>query len=190
VGTGPSSACPINKFLKETTMAVIRWEPTRELHSLQHEMNRLFGTFLETPGGSGSGSSVGRQWVPAMDLVEREEQFVLRADLPGVREQDVTIEVEDAVLTVAGERHGEHEERREGYHRIERATGSFRRSVTLPEGIDAGSIGARFDAGVLEVTIPKPTHRKPQRVRISLGGEPAPSTGDGAVDAEPAAATA
>ena len=118
-------------------MAVIRWEPVRELHSLQQEMNRLFGSFLETPGSGAS--TAGRQWIPAMDLVEREDHFVLRADLPGVREEDVKIELEDTVLTVSGERRAEREEHREGYHRIERATGAFRRSLTLPEGVDAES---------------------------------------------------
>jgi HSP20 family protein len=150
-------------------MAVIRWEPVRELHSLQQEMNRLFGSFLETPDvGS---SAAGRQWIPAMDLVERREHFVLRADLPGVREEDVKIELEDSVLTVSGERHSETEENREGYHRIERSTGAFRRSLTVPDGVDAGGIMARFEGGVLEVTIPKPKQRQPERVQISLAGK-------------------
>ncbi len=148
-------------------MAVIRWEPVRELHSLQQEMNRLFGSFLEPP--TTGAATAGRQWIPAMDLVEREDHFVLRADLPGVREEDVKIELEDTVLTVSGERLTEREERREGYHRIERATGAFRRSLTLPEGVDAESIKASFETGVLEITIPKPQQRQPQRVQINLG---------------------
>jgi len=156
-------------------MALIRWEPARELQSIQQEMNRLFGSFLETPNAGSSAAS--RQWIPAMDLVERREHFVLRADLPGVREEDVKIELEDSVLTVSGERHGETEENREGYHRIERSTGAFRRSVSVPDGVDASSITARFDGGVLEVTIPKPKQRQPQRVQISLAGD-APGSGD------------
>jgi HSP20 family protein len=156
-------------------MAVIRWEPVRELHSLQQEMNRLFGSFLETPGTPAA--PAGRQWVPAMDLVERDDRFVLRADLPGVREQDVAIEVEDTLLTISGERHSDRHETREGYHRIERATGTFRRSLTLPEGIDAKSISAHFEGGVLDVTIPKPAQRAPERVQISLGGD-ASTAGD------------
>lgn len=158
-------------------MAVIRWEPVRELHSLQQEMNRLFGSFLE-PSQAGP-SAGGRQWIPAMDLVERKENFVLRADLPGVREDDVKIELEDSVLTVSGERRGETEENREGYHRIERSTGAFRRSLSVPDGVDASSITASFEGGVLEVTIPKPKQRQPQRVQISLAGDaPAPADGD------------
>ena len=163
-------------------MAVIRWEPVRELHSLQQEMNRLFGSFLETPGSGAS--TAGRQWIPAMDLVERENHFVLRADLPGVREEDVKIELEDAVLTVSGERRAERDEHREGYHRIERATGVFRRSLTLPDGVDPGAIKASFETGVLEITIPKPEQRQPQRVQINLANAGSPeiegqSVGDG-----------
>ena len=108
-------------------MALIRWEPAREVASLQGEVNRLFNTFFDGPAEGG----VLRRWVPAMDLVETDGQFVLKADLPGVAEDDVKIEVEDRVLTVSGERRAEHEDRKEGYVRVERAFGSFRRSVTL-----------------------------------------------------------
>jgi HSP20 family protein len=104
-----------------------------------------------------------------MDLVERDDHLVLRADLPGLSEDDIRIEVQDSVLTVSGDRKTEHEEKREGYYRMERASGSFSRSVTLPEGIDADKIDASFDKGVLEVRIPKPEERKPQRIAIGAG---------------------
>ena len=91
-----------------------------------------------------------------MDLVETGDDFVLRADLPGLTEQDVNIELEDNVLTISGERKAEHEERKEGYYRVERASGSFSRSLTLPEGVDPEAVTATFDHGVLEVRIPKP----------------------------------
>jgi len=107
---------------------------------------------------------------PAMDLVETEGDFVLRADLPGLAEGDVNIELEDNVLTVSGERQAEHEERKEGYYRIERSSGAFRRSLTLPEGVDPEQVKASFDRGVLEVRVPKPEQRKPRKVAISLGG--------------------
>src|SRR5262249_51743474 len=153
-------------------MALIRWEPVRELSTIQSEMNRLFNTFFETPTrGGGNGSPALRRWVPAMDLVETDDEVVLRADLPGLRENDVKIELEDNVLTVSGERKSEHEERKEGYYRVERSSGSFRRSLTLPEGVDADAIRANFDKGVLEVRVPKPEERKPQKVAISVGGE-------------------
>lgn len=150
-------------------MALIRWEPARELQSIQQEMNRLFGTAFDAHAGGNSG--VARRWIPAMDLVEEDERFVLRADLPGVAEDDVNIELEDNALTISGERKSEHEERHDGYYRIERASGSFSRSLTLPEGIDPDSIQARFERGVLEVTIPKPEERKPRKVAINVGGK-------------------
>jgi HSP20 family protein len=148
-------------------MALIRWEPVRELGTIQNEMNRLFNTFFDAPAGTGNGPS-GR-WLPAMDLVETENEFVLKADLPGLSEADVNIEVDDNVLTISGERKADHEERKAGYYRLERSSGSFRRSLTLPEGINPESVRARFDKGVLEVLIPKPEQRTPRKVQISVG---------------------
>src|SRR6266480_4422341 len=130
-------------------MAIVRWDPSRELDSLQSEFNRLFDTFL---GNGGRNELRPRRWVPAMDLVE-----------------DVDIEVKDNVLTVSGERKAEHEDKTDGYYRIERAFGSFSRSLTLPQGIDSGAIDADFTDGVLEVRIPKPEERKPHRVSIGAG---------------------
>jgi HSP20 family protein len=152
-------------------MALVRWEPVRELSSLQSEMNRVFNTFFDTPSGANGGGL--RRWVPSMDLVETDEQFVLRADLPGLSDGDVSIELEDNVLTVAGERKAEHEDKKEGFYRMERSFGQFRRSLTLPDGVDADGIAATFDKGVLEVRIPKPEERKPRRVAIQLGDKAA-----------------
>jgi HSP20 family protein len=150
-------------------MAIVRWEPLRELNSLQSEMNRLFNTVFDSP--SGSSGNVLRRWMPAMDLVESDDHFVLRADLPGMSEDDVSIEFEDGTLTISGERKSEHEEREGGFHRVERAFGAFSRSLTLPQGVDADAVTANFDRGVLEVRIPKPEQRKPRR--ITIGGQEA-----------------
>ena len=149
-------------------MALIRWEPARELNTIQNEMNRLFNTFFDQPLPNG-GNIGQRRWLPAMDLVESDDDFVLRADLPGLSEKDVNIELEDNVLTVSGERRSEHEERKEGFYRVERASGSFSRSLTLPEGVNPEAIKAGFDRGVLEIRIPKPEERKPRKVAISVG---------------------
>jgi HSP20 family protein len=148
-------------------MALVRWEPVRELSSLQSEMNRLFNTFFDAPTTAGNGGA--RRWIPSMDLVETDDHFVLRADLPGLSEDDVAIELEDNVLTVSGERKSEHQDKREGFYRVERSYGEFRRSLTLPEGVEADGIEASFDKGVLEVRIPKPAERKPRRVAIKVG---------------------
>jgi HSP20 family protein len=154
-------------------MALIRWEPAREINSLQQEMNRLFNTFFDAPAAGGGTGGATRRWVPAMDLVETDDHFVLRADLPGLTEADIDLSLEDNVLTLSGERKAEHEERREGYYRVERAAGSFSRSLTLPDGVDGDAIAARFDKGVLEVRIPKPEQRKPRKLQITVGEEPA-----------------
>ena len=151
-------------------MALVRWEPARELHGLQEEMNRLFNTFFD-PSATGSGETAGvtRRWIPAMDLVETDDHFVLRADLPGLDESDVTIEFQENVLTISGERTYEHQGKKDGFYRLERGTGQFSRSLTLPKGIEPDSITASFEKGVLEVRVPKPEERKPRRVEISVG---------------------
>jgi len=161
-------------------MAIVRWEPARELSSLQHEMNRLFGSFFEPA----SGTVAARRFTPAMDLVEADDHYELTTDLPGVAEKDVNVEFEDNVLTVSGERRSESEQRTGGYIRVERASGSFSRSLTLPAGIDASAITAEFSNGVLHVSIPKPAERKAHRVAI---GSPALEGGETAESVEPSA---
>jgi len=151
-------------------MTLVRWEPVRELNSLQHEMNRLFNGFFDNPTRDAGAGSGGR-WLPAMDVVETQEQFLLRADLPGLSEADVQIELEGNLLTISGERQAEHAPGEEGFYRLERASGRFSRSLTMPEGVDGDAITADFDRGVLEVRIPKPEERKPRRVSIGLKSE-------------------
>jgi HSP20 family protein len=148
-------------------MALVRFEPAREVDSLQSEVNRVFDAFF---GGSGRNAGA-RRWIPAMDLVETEDHLILRADLPGLRREDVNLEIKDGVLTVSGERKAESEDRSEGYYRVERAFGTFSRSLSLPDGIDAEAVDADFTDGVLEVRIPKPEERKPHRVQIGGGGD-------------------
>ena len=152
-------------------MTIVRWEPLRELGTLQNEMNRLFNTVFDSPAPGGNGNTL-RRWVPAMDLVEAEEHYVLRADLPGMGEDDIKIEFEDGTLTISGERKSEHESRVEGFYRVERAFGSFARTLTLPKGVDAEAVTASFDRGVLEVRVPKPEQSKPRRIEIAGAGQP------------------
>ena len=135
------------------------------------EIDRVFDAFFGQ-------TDQGRRWVPPIDLVEAEDHFMLKADLPGLTESDVNIEVQDGTLTISGERSAEHEQREKGWYRIERSFGSFNRSLTLPDGVDPDRIEASFNHGVLEVRIPKPEERKPRRISIS-------STGNG--NGEPAA---
>ena len=152
-------------------MALIRWEPVAELGTIQNEMNRLFNTLFDQPNATGRNATGARRWIPAMDLVETADHYVLRADLPGLSDGDVNVQLEDNVLTVSGERKAEHETEQEGYYRLERAFGEFSRSLTLPQGVDPDGVQATFDRGVLEIQIPKPEQKKPRQVQISLGNK-------------------
>jgi HSP20 family protein len=124
------------------------------------EIDRVFDAFFGQ-------TDQGRRWMPPVDLVEAEDHFVLKADLPGLAEGDVNIEVQEGTLTISGERKAEHEQREKGWYRIERSFGRFSRSLTLPDGVDPDRIEASFSHGVLEVRIPKPEERKPRRIEIS-----------------------
>ena len=140
---------------------LIRPEP------FSRDVDRLFDRLFDVQCGA-------QRWAPPMDLTEAEDHYVLKADLPGLSDEDVSIEVENGVLTVAGERKAEHERREKGWHRIERSFGRFQRQLTLPEGVDADAVTAEFDRGVLVVRIPKPEQVKPRRVSIGVGnGQPA-----------------
>ena len=131
------------------------------------EFSRLVNTLFEPTSGGAA-----QRWLPPMDLVERDDHFILKADLPGLTEDDVNIEVQDNVLTVSGERKAEHERKERGFYRLERSFGKFSRTLTLPEGVNAEAIGAKFENGVLEVSIPKPEERKPRRIQVN-GSQPA-----------------
>src|SRR4051794_24909705 len=164
-------------------MALIRWEPLAELNAIQNEMNRLFNTFVDPSAPTGRGNATARRWLPPMDLVETPDHYVLRADLPGLSDGDVNVELEDNVLTISGERTAEHDDRQEGYYRLEPAFGAVSRSLTLPEGVDPDGVQAHFDRGVLDTPIPKPDQKKPKTAQIPVGATPDPATIEGA-DAE------
>jgi HSP20 family protein len=143
-----------------------RWDPFRELSSIQNELNRLFGRTF----GSETEEVRSAAWVPAVDVAETEERFVITAELPGVKPDDVDISVEDSILTVQGERRFYEETKQEDYHRIERRFGSFARSVTLPSTADPEGIQAFFDAGVLRIEVPKKEEAKPRKIQIKATG--------------------
>ena len=157
-------------------MALVRWEPV--------PMHRLFNSLFDTATAP---AATPRRWLPATDLIESETHYVLRADLPGVSEDEINVELENDVLTISGERKTEHQDQKAGYHRLERTSGSFRRSLRLPEGVDAEAITASFDRGVLEVSVPKPEQSKPRKVQISVGKPQAIEGGESPVE-EPQAA--
>jgi HSP20 family protein len=152
-------------------MAVVRWEPFRELAALQNEMGRWMSQFGATPGGNGHSST----WLPPVDVWETEGELVLSFDLPGIDEEKISVELDDNVLTVSGERTKTDEHSSERFYRFERRYGTFQRSVTLPSGIDESKIKAGYESGVLEVRIPKPEEAKPKRIQI---GDRGPIEGD------------
>src|SRR2546423_8107112 len=123
---------------------------------LAADFDRLFNTLFER-------NQVAQRWTPAMDLVEHDDHFLLRADLPGLTESDVNIELNDGSLTISGERKAEHEQKERGFYRLERQFGSFRRTLTLPDGIDRGPNEASFADRVLGGWVPKPGERQPRQ---------------------------
>jgi HSP20 family protein len=128
------------------------------------EFNRLFNSLWEQ-------SAASHRWVPEMDLVETDDHYLLKADLPGMKQDDVALEFNDGTLTISGERKAEYERKEQGFFRLERSFGKFSRSLTLPDGIDPEKIAAEFHDGVLEVTIPKPEERKPRRIEVAWHGD-------------------
>ena len=150
-------------------MPVVHFGSTPEPSTIHGEMNRLFSTFFDTRTARGADNGATRRWIPAMDLVEAGEHYVVKADLPGMTEADVNIEITDDTMTISGERKAELEDKHEGFYHLERTSGSFSRALTLPEGIDPAAVTATFANGVLEVRFPKPAAAEPHRVKIAVG---------------------
>ena len=144
---------------------LVRWEPFRDIAQLQGEMSRLFDGLVD------SGGRTAQSWIPPLDVWETDTEIVYAFDLPGLSENEISIEVHDDTLTVTGERRRETKEQNERFFRFERRYGSFSRAVGLPAGVDESAISASYVSGVLEVRVPKPEEAKPRR--IQLGSAPA-----------------
>lgn len=145
-------------------MAIIRWDPFRDMITLRERMNRLFEDFFASRGEEQD--LLAGSWTPSVDIYETEHEVVLTAELPGMDEKDIEIKVEDNTLTISGERRMEKEIKEENYHRIERAYGSFCRSFTLPNYVDQDKISAEYDNGILKITMPKKPELKPRKVKV------------------------
>jgi HSP20 family protein len=150
-------------------MAIVRWEPFRELTALQNEMGRWMN---QLAGGAGStvGNGQTSTWLPAVDVWETDKELVLSFDLPGIPEDKIAVELDDNVLTVSGERERTQERSEDRFYRYERRFGQFSRSVTLPTGVKEDDIKADYTDGVLEVRVPKPEEPKPKRIQIGTQG--------------------
>jgi HSP20 family protein len=146
-------------------MAVNRRSPSGQLASLQSDMARMMNTFFGASplAGAGNGASV---WLPPVDITEGEDALVLSFDLPGLKEDEIQVELDDNVLTVSGERERKHEVKQDDYFRYERRFGSFSRSVALPAGVKDDQIEASYENGVLEIRVPKPEQYKPKRIQV------------------------
>jgi HSP20 family protein len=143
-------------------MAISRWSPVSELMRMHDQLNSLFDGSVDRRADEGPYGN----WSPAVDLREEDNQYVLCADMPGMRKEDIDIHVENNVLTVTGERRFEAEQKKDTYHRIERAYGKFVRSFSLPVRVVAESINASYKDGVLQVAIPKAEESKPKKIAI------------------------
>ncbi len=147
-------------------MAIVRWEPFRDLLSTQDRFNRLFNeTFSRAFGDE---ELPARSWAPAVDIFENDNNIVLKAELPGVDPKDVEVRVEDNMLYLKGERNFEKEVKEDNYHRIERSYGSFARSFSLPGSIDSDKVEASYKEGLLTLTIPKREEAKPKTIKITV----------------------
>ena len=144
-------------------MAIIRWDPFRDMITLREKMNRLFE---DTFTGKEGKDIVQGTWAPSVDIYENENELILTAEVPGVKEDDIEIKIEDSTLSISGERKFEKETKEENYHRIERSYGSFYRSFTLPNFIDHEKVKAEHENGLLRITMPKRAELKARKVHV------------------------
>lgn len=151
------------------TRMLTRWEPFRDLATLQDRIDRLFeDTLGRVHGASGDEAFEGARWAPAVDILEKPNELVLRADLPGIDPKEVEISVENNTLTLRGERKFESDVKEDDFRRIERVYGSFVRSFSLPRAVDAEKVEAEYRNGVLEVKLPKRLEAKPKQIKVAV----------------------
>jgi len=155
-------------------MSLVRWNPARDLSafpsdvlSMRKEFNRLFDSFFQGDLADTT-SAFTSAWIPAVDIAERENEFVVRMELPGVKKEDVKITMQEGILTVRGEKKQEKESKGSDFHRVERAYGSFQRSFTLPTAVKSGDIDASFSDGVLNISLPKAEEAKPKQIDVRV----------------------
>ena len=141
---------------------LVRWDPFREVAAMHNELSRLMNGLVE-----GNGRTT-QAWVPTLDVWETEQSVVYAFDLPGVAQDAISVEVEDGALTVTATREQKREIDTDRFHRLERRHGTFSRTVGLPQGVSEDQIKAAYDAGVLEITVPKPEQAKPKKIEIGV----------------------
>lgn len=149
--------------------ALTRWDPFRELDELQKRLSMLFGRAPVKTNGEQQEALTVTEWAPLVDIVEDDNQYVITAELPGLKKEEIKVGVQDDVLTISGERKYEKEEKNKKFHRIERAHGSFSRSFTIPENSDGDTVSAEFKDGILQVHLPKTETVKPKQIEVAVG---------------------
>ena len=153
---------------KDTEMqkTLTRWEPLREMEEFQNRLSTLFGRPQRR--GNGREEITLPEWTPLADITEDEKEYLIQAELPEIKKEDVKVTVENGVLTISGERKFEKEEKNKKYHRVERGYGTFMRSFTLPDDADANKIKAEFKNGLLKMHLPKSEHAKPKQIEVNV----------------------
>ncbi len=149
-------------------MAITRFEPYRDLLALQNRMNSIFQDFSRNNSGDND-LVTAAGFVPPVDIYEDENKLVLKIEIPGMRQEDLDVRMENNTLTVKGERNLQREEKEENFHRVERRYGTFYRAFTLPNTIDPESIKADYEAGVLRLELHKRPESKPKQIKVSVG---------------------
>jgi len=148
-------------------MALIRWDPFREMSALQERMNQLFSD-VRGKRNVREEELIRNTWIPAVDIFETPEAIVLKAELPGITAQDISVEVQDNILTLKGAKKFEKETKEENYHRMERSYGSFQRAFTLPGTVQQEKATARFRDGILEIALPKVEEARPRQIKVKI----------------------
>jgi HSP20 family protein len=146
-------------------MNIVKWSPFRELEDIQARLNRFFN---EIPVRRESDGLLFTEWTPAVDVQETEKEYLIKAELPDVKKEDVKVEMLDGMLTIEGERKQEKEEKGKRFHRVERAYGKFVRQFTLPTEVEPAKIAAEFKDGMLNVHLPKTAEAKPKAVEVKV----------------------
>ena len=146
-------------------MNLVRWNPYGEMTAMKNRINRMFSEPYWLTRRMDDDTDMG-MWNPAVDLYEKDDHFVIKAELPGVDKKNISIDLKDRVLTLAGERSYENEVKEESYYRRERSYGKFQRAFTLPADVDSDKINAEFKDGLLQIEVPKPEQQKPKQVTI------------------------
>jgi HSP20 family protein len=150
-------------------MAIERWNPFRDIFTLQDRMNDLFSSTLRGCGEEGV-PATRAGWAPSVDICEDGNNLYLEAELPGMTQKDINVKLENSTLTIQGERKWEKEDKKENYHRVERAYGSFMRSFTVPTSVDGEKVQASYRDGILKVTMPKRPESKPREISVKISG--------------------